>query len=306
MELSKLIQKWSYITERSKVVIITDNEQKRIADCIRNENLFDVQIEIFSESDAFTKVFNALPTLHESDMLIVTLSSRSFVECGANRYFSPFNKPNGLKAQYIFVRLDISLRSFIEGLSTDKKLVYDKINQIKCLNTDTAVRVTNASGTDISFYISQITTCPYEIKENGGIAFLPPSEISSEVITETANGRIVIDITVGQLFNYGTLIGYFGLVDSYVTLTVKDGMIIDVQGESMAREAKEKLFSLPLECRKIVGLGQGLSKMSPTGLIGVDESIIDSCHFGFGDGESCGTHWDVVISEPCISVCGNN
>lgn len=305
MELSKLIQKWSYITETSKVVIITDNEQRVIADCIKNENLFDVQIENFSESGTFNKTFYALNALQESDMLIVTLSSRSFVEGGANRYFSPFNKPTGLKAKYIFVRLDISLISFTEGLSTDKKLIYDKISRIKCLDTDTAVRVTNASGTDITFYISQVTTCPYEITENGGMAFLPPSEISSEIVTKTANGRIVIDITVGQLLNYGTLIGYFGLVDSYVTLTVKDGVIIDVQGENMAREVKKKLFSLPSECRKIVELGQGLSKINPTGLIGVDESIIDSCHFGFGDGGSCGTHWDVVISEPCISVCDN-
>ena len=36
------------------------------------------------------------------------------------------------------------------------------------------------------------------------------------------------------------------------------------------------------------------------GLIGVDESIINSCHFGFGDGGRCGTHLDVVISKPAI------
>lgn len=68
----------------------------------------------------------------------------------------------------------------------------------------------------------------------------------------------------------------------------------------MAAEFKSKLFDLPTECRRIVELGQGLSEMKPTGLIGVDESIIDSCHFGFGDGWKCGTHLDVVIKDPTI------
>lgn len=154
--------------------------------------------------------------------------------------------------------------------------------------------------TDISFRIQPFTTCSHEITEDGKMAFLPPSETSSEVITETANGKIVVDITVGQLYYFGQLIGYFGLVESPVTLVVENGVITEVSGEGMAMEFREKLFQLPVECRKIVELGQGLSDMEPTGLIGVDESIIDSCHFGFGDGGHCGTHLDVVISKPII------
>jgi len=44
-----------------------------------------------------------------------------------------------------------------------------------------------------------------------------------------------------------------------------------------------------------------LSKMTPTGLIGVDESIIDTCHFGIGDGAKCGVHLDVVVNAPTIT-----
>lgn len=300
MCLSILIQKWSNISSTSKVVIITDDEQRQIADSIKNDGLFDVQIKNYSRSEAFLEVLDSLKELQEDDLILVILSSRTFLEFGASRYFSPFSKPDELAAKYIFVRLSISHGSLIEGLSTDKKLVYQKIKQMEILNPNETVRVTNASGTDISFKIHPFTTCSHEISEGGGIAFLPPSETSSQVVAETANGKIVIDITVGQLFHYGTLLGYFGLVDSPITLFVKDGIIIDIQGEGMAHELKEKLFALPLDCRKIVELGQGLSKMRPTGLIGVDESIIDSCHFGFGDGGSCGTHWDIVISEPTI------
>lgn len=136
------------------------------------------------------------------------------------------------------------------------------------------------------------------------MAFLPPSETSAEVIPHTANGKIVVDVTVGQLYYYEKFLGQFGLVDEPVTMIVKDGLINDIKGGYMANELKNKLFALPKKCRILVELGHGLSKMTKTGLIGVDESIIDTCHFGIGDGASSGVHLDVVVSKPSIcEVC---
>lgn len=297
MSISNLIQKWSGIGETSEIVIITDEVQKNIADSIKDEKVYNIQVEYFSQTDAF---FDLLKSLKSSDLVIVLLSVDTFMKSGVNKYFSPFKKPDWLAAKYIFVRLDISLDSFVQGLSTDKKFVYDKIDEMDRLDSKSIVKVTNESGTDISFKIKPFTTCSHEITADSGKAFLPPSETSSDVITKTANGKIVVDMTVGQLYHFGKLIGYFGLVNEPVTIIVENGIITDIYGDDMAAEFKEKLFSLPVDCRKLVELGQGLSKMEPTGLIGVDESIIDSCHFGFGDGGKCGTHLDVVISNPTI------
>ena len=299
MKISYLIQKWSGIRKKSKIVIITDDIQRETADFIRREGIYDVQVGTFPMTEEFVHL---LKSLSSSDLVIVLLSYDSFVKFGGNKYFSPFSKPDWISAKYIFVRLEISKESLVQGLSTEKKLVYDKIEEMNCINTDEIVRVTNASGTDISFKIKPFTTCLHEITENGGMAFLPPSETSAEVLADTANGKIVIDVTAGQLYHYGELVGYFGLVIEPVTMNIENGYIVDIYGDSMALEIKEKVFSLPVECRRIVELGQGLSKMKPTGLIGVDESIIDSCHFGFGDGGTCGTHWDVVIANPTYEV----
>ena len=68
----------------------------------------------------------------------------------------------------------------------------------------------------------------------------------------------------------------------------------------MARLLGELFDELPDECRELVELGQGLSRMTPTGLTGVDESIIDTCHFGIGDGMRSGLHLDVIIRAPRI------
>lgn len=301
MCVSQLIQKWSGIDLTSKVVIVTDDIQKNIALSVQNDKIYDVQIEYYSGAEKFADVVKSFSSLKESDLLLVVLSSHTFIKCDANKFFSPFCKPGGIRAKYIFVRLDIQAKSLIQGLSTEKKTVYAKIDQMNNICPEKNVRVTNKSGTDISFRIRPFTTCSHEITKAGGMAFLPPSEISSEVITETANGKIVIDITVGQLYHFGKLIGYFGLAEAPVTLEVENGMITEVSGDGMALDFREKLFKLPMECRKLVELGQGLSDMEPTGLIGVDESIIDSCHFGFGDGGRCGTHFDVVISKPIYS-----
>ena len=290
MCISNLIQKWSGIDKASKITIVVDDVQKSMADSIKEEKIYDVQVVLFSKREEF---FSLLKSLKDVDLVMVLLSVDTYMNSGANEYFSAFNKPEWIKAKYIFVRLDISMESFIQGLSTDKKLVYTKIEEMNRFNSNGVINVTNEKGT-------------HEITTEGGIAFLPPSETSANVISNSANGKIVIDMTAGQLYHFGELIGYFGLVSEPITLIVQNGIITDILGDDMANELKKKLFSLPFECRKMVELGQGLSKMDPTGLIGVDESIIDSCHFGFGDGWRCGTHWDVVIKNPLIKQIPNS
>jgi len=297
MIISNLIKKWSGVSEESKVIIITDDIQKEIADSIKEEKIYDVQVVYFSKKDEF---FSLLKSLKSNDLVIVLLSIDTYMKSGANEYFSAFKKPEWIMAKYIFVRLDISKDSLVQGLLTDKELVYNKIREMNRYNSEDLVIVTSESGTDISFKINPFITCSHEITADGGMAFLPPSETSSDIIAGTANGNIVVDMTVGQLYHFGELIGRFGIVSEPITITVQNGIITDINGDDMAAEFKEKLFSLPIECRKMVELGQGLSKMEPTGLIGIDESIIDSCHFGFGDGWKCGTHLDVVIKKPTI------
>lgn len=297
MSISYLIQKWSGIDATSKVLIITDDNQQNIADAIKNEKIYNVQIEYFTKENEF---FQLLKSLKSSDLVMVLLSIDTYMKSGVNEYFTAFGKPDWIIAKYIFVRLDISKESLFQGLSTDKELVYGKIEEMNHFDSEKTITVTSESGTDISFRTCPFTTCSHEITAEGGIAFLPPSETSSEVISDTANGKIVVDMTVGQLYHFGKLIGNFGLVSKPIAITVQNGFIVDIDGDNMAVEFKNKLFNLPIECRKIVELGQGLSKMEPTGLIGVDESIIDSCHFGFGDGCKCGTHLDVVIKNPTI------
>lgn len=296
MNFKTSLTQWCDISLDSRILIITDKIQYEIAEFFQNELDNDCEIIQFEPADIMT---NKLKELKEDDLLIVILSFDTFIKDGANNYFSPFTTPNGIVAKYIFIRLNISKESLLQGLSTPKSLVYNKIAERKTLNFNN-VRIVNNSGTNIILKIDSFDTYSYEINNECKHAFLPPSETSARVIAGTANGKIVIDITVGQLYYYGNLLGYFGAVKTPITMIVQNGLVADIYGNDMANELKHKLFALPVECRELVELGQGLSKMEPTGLIGIDESIIDTCHFGIGDSEKCGLHLDVVISNPTL------
>ena len=292
--MKELLAKWAQLAEGARVVIVTDAAQMPLALKIR-EGVESCEIAAF-EPDAIGR----LGALEERDLVIAALSLETYIG-GGGRVFSPFAKPDGVKAKYAFIRLGISAESLIFGLETPKELVYAKMRELAAYKPGSMLRVTNAAGTDISLCVKGFESCSHEITSDGGMAFWPPSESSSEVEPGGADGTICVDVTVGQLYYFGKLLDGFGLVRGSVALKVRNGLVVDVDGGEVGKRLKEKLFALPAKCRELVELGHGLSDMAPTGLIGVDESIISTCHFGIGDGQ-CGVHLDVVVSKPKIEL----
>jgi len=297
MGLDLLAEKWCNLSPSSTVTLVTDGDRLELATKIRRHisNPCSI-IDLWNKRD----VEQHLSSLSSSDLVVVLLSVHTFVDKGANGLFSPFAKPKGLKAKYAFVRLDIPEEALVEGLRTPKDLVYKKILEVSEFSPGSRVRVSSDAGTDVVLELGNTSTCRHEIVADGEMAFLPPSEIFAEVIPGTANGRIVVDVTCGQLYHFGVLMGQYGIVDKPVVLDVEDGYIIDVQGGRVGEDLREKLFGLPRDCRFVVELGHGLSTMSPTGIIGVDESILGTCHFGIGDAVTSGTHLDVVLKNPVL------
>ncbi|MCH5278865.1 MAG: hypothetical protein J1E60_03655 [Christensenellaceae bacterium] len=297
--LGELLKSYCALSDEAHVLIVTDASQRHISDMISSSLPNECSTVEFSKD---SEILNRMRGLLPHDLLLVILGFDTYVNEGASRFFSPFGKPDGVTAKYAFVRLGISAESLQQGLSTPIDTVTNKIREMERFDPEHEIHIRSAAGTDIRLRANKFITCSHFITEDGGYAFLPPSETSSDVVLGSANGRIVVDVTVGQLYHYGKLLGEFGLVPSPVTITVQNGIVTDIFGCSMADELKSKLFALPSECRELVELGQGLSLMKPTGLIGVDESIITTCHFGIGDGAKCGLHLDVVINSPIISV----
>ena len=295
--------KWFGNTTESSVVIVTDDKQNKLTELIK-ENINYQYINIIN-IDHESLDFTLLESLDEKDLLIVSLSFDSFIMKGCNKHFSPFRKPKGVTCNFAFIRLDISVESLTQGLSTDKKSVENKLNHFYSVKENSTIHVSSESGTDITFQVNAFKSCSHYIDDQSSIAFLPPSEIYSGIVLGSANGVIVVDVSIGQMYQNGNLLDAFGLVDNDVKLLIKDSKIIDVLGND---KLKQLLNSLEPEAMTVVELGIGLSEMTPTGIIGIDESILNTCHFGIGDGtfygidNSSSIHLDVVINNPCIEV----
>jgi leucyl aminopeptidase (aminopeptidase T) len=299
--------KWCGMRRKDTVCIITDNEQMKLAQQLAEEiGHTSKEVQIFNAEETEDSLAK-MSFLKDTDLALVLLSVHSFMG-GLNKIFSPFKKPTGLKAKYAFIRLDINSESLRQGLSTDMGIVDSTVNGLYSFNSR-KIKIHNQAGTDLQLTCSSFQAASYKIADPGAFAFLPPSECYTGVFE--ANGRIVIDVTIGQLIYNGRFLDEFGLVDQPAVLEIKDSKVIKIRGGVMAERLRERLFSLPDECRVVVELGFGLSSMKPTGIIGVDESILHTCHFGIGDGTMYGVnntapiHLDVVIYEPSISLLLN-
>jgi len=171
------------------------------------------------------------------------------------------------------------------------------------LPCERALHVSGRSGTDLTLELYDPVIIPYSARTPGSHAYSPPAEISYSVRPGSAFGVIFADVTVGELRVGADLIDPFGRVDEPVRLLIMEGAVVDAQGGDMARRLKSELWRLPFSCRKLVEFGIGLSCILPSGIIGIDESIAGTCHFGFGNGSDndAPIHLDVVVDDFMVS-----
>ena len=287
----------------ANILVITDKKQYKEINKVLSYLLSkSIRYVLVDDKNFFTYEYENLTS---EDLLIVALSIDSFVFDGHNKYFSPFNKPHKLLGKYVFIRLDITAKSLMQGLNTPIEDFKEVYNQYKSIPKNSRLCVKNKSGTNLEFKINEFKTCSHRISVDSDKAFLPPSEIEAGIELETANGKIVIDCTIGQIYQSGKWLGMFGLIKEPVILIIENSYITEIIGNE---ELKNILFSLEPECRILVEFGKGLSKMTPTGIIGIDESIINTCHFGIGDGIGFGInneasiHLDIVIHQPKVEI----
>lgn len=295
MDFSTISKTWARLGKNDAMIILTD--RLRLAEKIKTDNMQlirEINIMDISAEDYKSQISR----LAENDLLLVMLTVEGFMNKGYRSCFQPFSKPKGLRCRYIFIRLDIPEPALLSGLNTDPGKIEALIDEYRRFTAGSRVRVTSESGTDITVGIKGQEMLPYDPRLPGSCAFLPPSEISEEI--EEAEGIIVADITVGELRFGADLIDSLGLVDLNVRITVENGLITHISGGEIAKRLKEGLSRLKSELQILVELGHGLSDITPTGIIGVDESMNRTCHFGIGSRNPY--HVDVVVGNPQFTV----
>lgn len=183
-------------------------------------------------------------------------------------------------------------------------------------------RVTSRYGTDLTYRVDGRVFVPPipepdfdplrvvdfdkdEGREGGALFFylLPTGELNIAPVEGSANGKLVIDLTMHHL----------GRLHEPIELSIQDGRILKIEGGSEARVLRDYLetygdenaYTCPTEAS--VGVNR---RAVVRGIQREDKNIIGSMHFGLGTNIDVGgqvessIHMDGVILEPTLHVDG--
>jgi len=167
------------------------------------------------------------------------------------------------------------------------------------------IRITTPLGTDIKGYVKG-RPVQYEtglFKKPGQFAAFPNSEINISPVEGTANGKIVSDVSI---MSVGVT-----LYD-HVTLIVKEGKVVDIQGGMAASKLDQILEALNDEkAYNYAEFGIGLNpkaRLAATNL--EDLGRLGNCHAGIGSNFAIGgkilapNHIDVMYKDASVYFDG--
>ncbi|MGD9868258.1 MAG: aminopeptidase [Hyphomicrobiales bacterium] len=193
------------------------------------------------------------------------------------------------------------------GIDADFAAIEPSVLKVaKVWDKGETVRVTTKAGTDLTLDIRGRLGTPHAktgIVRKG--EFHPVPDIESPVSPVTGEGVIVCDASIPYLG--------IGVPDRPVTLTVRKGRVVSVEGGRAAdivRASWERMNDPNVYNVAEIGIG-----MNPhCRLIGVmleDEGVASTCHIGVGTSITLGgtvkaaCHYDFIMHDPTIVVDGN-
>lgn len=200
------------------------------------------------------------------------------------------NYPSKVDSQKAKMNTDEFTNFSFDAMCYDYSLMLEDLKPLKELMEKTdKVRLTG-EGTDITFSIKDIPVIPCVGEMN-----IPDGEIYTAPVKDSINGVI----------RYNTPSPYRGNIYHNVTLTFKDGKIIEAVCDE-DNEALNQIFDTDEGARYVGEFSIGVNPVIryPMGDILFDEKIIGSIHFTPGtaykdayNGNDSSIHWDMVLIQ---------
>jgi 2,5-dihydroxypyridine 5,6-dioxygenase len=203
----------------------------------------------------------------------------------------------------------------IEMLSKGPLLVdFDKQREVvfavaEALTEGKRVKMTAPGGTDIEFSIEGRRALA-----EAGMSIAPgetssPPDIEAELapVEGTANGRVVVDGSIPQ--------PGLGVLNSPIELIVKNGFIIEINGETRETQILRDLLAKTGNPNNynVAELGIGLNPAASfSGSMLEDEGVFGSAHIGIGNNTAfpggtthADVHIDAIVRDATIIIDGN-
>ncbi|NGM71307.1 aminopeptidase [Natronolimnobius sp. AArcel1] len=163
------------------------------------------------------------------------------------------------------------------------------------------VHVTSDKGTDITFSVDGCSAFSLDgyFHENYGFATLPPGESPTHPAEDTANGTIVIDVSMDNL----------GQLTESISLKLEDGFVTEVSGGDQADELRQLIKESDENASNLAEFAIGTNpKAKLIGNLAEDKKRAGTVHFAIGDNESLGgsreseIHLDGVVRTPTVQL----
>jgi aminopeptidase len=173
---------------------------------------------------------------------------------------------------------------------------------VTALNRGSEVRITCPQGSDLRIGLEgrMGIVDAGELGNRGAFGNLPCGEGFIAPLEGTTDGMLVVDGSIAEI----------GLLDSPVTLTVREGHLVEASGDDGAR-LMELLTAHGKDGTNVAELGIGTNEEAIlTGNILEDEKILGTCHVAFGASAAIGgtvqvpVHLDCVVLEPTVAIDG--
>lgn len=205
----------------------------------------------------------------------------------------------------IGVLRSVTEEMMIEGaMSVDFEELRRRTEAVRdILNDAESAHVTCDNGTDVEFGLASSSAFSLDgyFHEEYGFATLPPGESPTHPVEGTANGTIVIDVSMDNI----------GQLSEPIALSVEDGLVTGVDGGSEADALREILDANDENASNLAEFAIGTNPEAKLiGNLAEDKKREGTIHFAIGDNESLGgstqsdIHLDGVIETPTVSLDG--
>jgi leucyl aminopeptidase (aminopeptidase T) len=173
---------------------------------------------------------------------------------------------------------------------------------VTALNRGSEARITCRHGSDLRIGLKgrMGIVDAGELGNKGAFGNLPCGEGFIAPLEGTTEGTLVIDGSIAEI----------GLLDTPVSLTVREGNLVEATGNDGGR-LMELLTAHGEDGTNVAELGIGTNEEAIlTGNILEDEKILGTCHVAFGASAAIGgtvqvpVHLDCVVLEPTVEIDG--
>ncbi|MFZ5826853.1 MAG: aminopeptidase [Bacillota bacterium] len=163
----------------------------------------------------------------------------------------------------------------------------------------TRVHLTSEAGSDLtlSYEGRPIHVETGMLRTPGSIGNLPAGEVFVAPLESSAEGRLVVDLCLGDLW-----------LDQPVTLTFERGRVVRAEGGWTAHELRSRLGDDPWAWT-IAEFGLGANPhVTLRGRVAIDEKALGTAHIALGSNLSFGgdnpaeTHYDCVVARAQVKI----